>query len=154
MQEVFDHIDKVPDKEPLPKIPPGKKSKEKRDSPFSQLSGADEQIDLHGKTREEAIMIVQNFIKTCHAQGLRHVLIITGKGQHSGNRGPVLKTAVVQWLKKTDTPTCVNSVMLLHVLGFRGGLGGTQMNLRDVNFNRRMIRFPAAGCIWPGVLTG
>ena len=53
MQEVFDHIDKVPDKEPLPKIPPGKKSKEKRDSPFSQLSGADEQIDLHGKTREE-----------------------------------------------------------------------------------------------------
>ena len=57
MQEVFDHIDKVPDKEPLPKIPAGKKSKEKRDSPFSQLSGADEQIDLHGKTREEAIMI-------------------------------------------------------------------------------------------------
>ena len=95
MQEVFDHIDRVPDKEPLPKITLGKNNKEKHDSPFSQLSGADEQIDLHGKTREEAIMIVQNFIKTCHAQGLRHVLIIAGKGHHSGNRGPVLKTAVV-----------------------------------------------------------
>ena len=51
-----------------------------------------------------AHLIVQNFIKTCHAQGLRHVLIITGKGQHSGNRGPVLKTAVVQWLKKNGHP--------------------------------------------------
>ena len=68
-------------------------------------------------------MIVQNFIKTCHAQGLRHVLIITGKGQHSGNRGPVLKTAVVQWLKKKDTPTCVNSGMLLHVSGVPGRFG-------------------------------
>jgi DNA-nicking Smr family endonuclease len=32
------------------------------------------------------------------------VLIITGKGQHSGNHGPVLKTAVVQWLKKNGHP--------------------------------------------------
>ena len=30
MQEVFDHIDRVPDKEPLPKITLGKKNKEKQ----------------------------------------------------------------------------------------------------------------------------
>ena len=104
MKDVFEHIDQVPDKEPLPKIFTLRKNKEKPDSPFSQLSGADEQVDLHGKTREEAIMIVQNFIKTSHAQGLRHILIITGRGQHSGSRGPVLKTAIIQWLKKNGHP--------------------------------------------------
>ena len=34
MQEVFDHIDKVPDKEPLPKIPPGKNLKKNVILPF------------------------------------------------------------------------------------------------------------------------
>jgi DNA-nicking Smr family endonuclease len=104
MKDVFEHVDQVPDKEPLPKIPPPKKHKVKYESPFSQLNGADEQVDLHGKTREEAIIIVQNFIKTSHAQGLRHILIITGRGQHSGSQGPVLKTSVIQWLKKKGHP--------------------------------------------------
>ena len=77
-----------------------KKTKENRASPFASLSGPDEQIELHGKTREQAITMVQNFIKTSYAQRLCHVLIITGKGQHSGDQGPVLKIAVEQWLKK------------------------------------------------------
>ena len=102
MKQVFEKVDKVPDKEPTEELIArgGKKSRQLRDSPFTSLSGPDDQIDLHGKTREEAIMIVQNFVKTCHAQRLRHILVITGKGQHSQNQGPVLKTAVAHWLKK------------------------------------------------------
>ena len=102
MKQIFEQIDKVPDEEPAEELPTrGKiKSQQQRDSPFAALSGPDDQIDLHGKTREEAIMIVQNFVKTCHAQRLRHILVITGKGQHSPYQGPVLKTTVALWLKK------------------------------------------------------
>ena len=76
------------------------KSQQQHDSPFAALSGPDDHIDLHGKTREEAIMTVQNFVKTSHAQRHRHILIITGKGQHSQNQEPVLKIEVTHWLKK------------------------------------------------------
>ncbi|HIF70144.1 MAG: Smr/MutS family protein [SAR324 cluster bacterium] len=64
----------------------------------------DETIDLHGKTQEEAIRMVQNFVKTSHTHGLRNVLIITGKGLHSGTQGPVLKHSVEQWLQRNGTP--------------------------------------------------
>lgn len=101
MKEVFEHVEQVPDKEPTEEIPLDvHKVRKQKESPFSLLAGPDDQIDLHGKTREEAIMVVQNFVKTCHAQKLNHILIITGKGHHSGTDGPVLKTAVEQWLKK------------------------------------------------------
>jgi len=38
-------------------------------------------IDLHGERLEEAKQIVTNFIDDCLKQGLRLVLIITGKGE-------------------------------------------------------------------------
>mgnify|MGYP001969382289 FL=1 len=64
----------------------------------------DETVDLHGKTQAEAIRIVQNFVKTSHAHGLHNILIITGKGLHSGTQGPVLKHSVEQWLQRNGTP--------------------------------------------------
>ncbi|MDH4247492.1 MAG: Smr/MutS family protein [Deltaproteobacteria bacterium] len=60
----------------------------------------DSQIDLHGKTQEEAIQTVQNFILTSHRQRLRHVLIITGRGRNSGEHGPVLREVVYRWLER------------------------------------------------------
>lgn len=59
----------------------------------------DSELDLHGKTQEEAIHAVQNFLLVSHKQKLRHVLIITGKGRNSGESGPVLKEAVYRWVK-------------------------------------------------------
>ena len=59
----------------------------------------DSELDLHGKTLEEAIRMVQNFLLVCHRQRLKHVLIITGRGHNSGSAGPVLKDAVYRWLE-------------------------------------------------------
>lgn len=76
---------------------------EKSTKPRKLSREPDATLDLHGKTREEAIMMVQNFISISHQQRLRAVLIITGKGYRSGREGPVLNQAVRAWLKKNGT---------------------------------------------------
>ncbi len=52
-------------------------------------------IDLHGMTQSEAHDLLLGFLIRAHGQGLRHVLVITGKGR-SGDG--VLRRAVPQWL--------------------------------------------------------
>ena len=64
----------------------------------------DAELDLHGKTQEEALRMVTNFLLTSHGQRLRHVLIITGKGNRSGPGGPVLRGAVETWLERNGKP--------------------------------------------------
>jgi DNA-nicking Smr family endonuclease len=101
MEKIFAGVDDVPDKEPALEIPPSETSlKKTRTSPTHGVSRPDAELDLHGKTREESIMMVQNFVMTCHANQFRTALIITGKGHHSGNQGPVLKREVQLWLER------------------------------------------------------
>ena len=101
MEKIFAGVDDVPDKEPALEIPPSESSlKKPRTSPADTVSRPDAELDLHGKTREESIMMVQNFVMTCHANQFRTALIITGKGHHSGNQGPVLKREVQLWLER------------------------------------------------------
>ena len=52
-------------------------------------------IDLHGMTQAEAHDLLFGFLIRAHGQGLRHVLVITGKGR-SGDG--VLRRAVPRWL--------------------------------------------------------
>jgi DNA-nicking Smr family endonuclease len=101
MEKIFAGVDDVPDKEPALEISPSESSlKKPRTSPADAVSRPDAELDLHGKTREESIMMVQNFVMTCHANQFRTALIITGKGHHSGNQGPVLKREVQLWLER------------------------------------------------------
>ena len=101
MEKIFAGVDDVPDKEPALEISPSESSlKNPRTSPADAVSRPDAELDLHGKTREESIMMVQNFVMTCHANQFRTALIITGKGHHSGNQGPVLKREVQLWLER------------------------------------------------------
>ncbi len=105
MEQIFDEISDVPDKEPVLEIPVDKSyQKKKQASTNNTLLIPDQELDLHGKTLEEAIMIVQNFLITCHSQQLQTGLIITGKGLNSGNQGPVLKKGVEHWLKRNGNP--------------------------------------------------
>ncbi|MEM6463690.1 MAG: Smr/MutS family protein [Pseudomonadota bacterium] len=53
-------------------------------------------IDLHGMTQSEAHDLLLGFLIRAHGQGLRHVLVITGKGR-SGGEG-VLRRSVPKWL--------------------------------------------------------
>lgn len=57
------------------------------------------ELDLHGMTAEEALPAMQNFFRDVHRRGLRKVLIIHGKGNHSKN-APVLKREVGLFLEK------------------------------------------------------
>jgi DNA-nicking Smr family endonuclease len=68
-----------------------------RADPEEEPDGA---LDLHGKTQEEAIRMVQNFLLVGHRQRLRRLLIITGRGRNSGEGGPVLREAVNRWLER------------------------------------------------------
>ncbi len=56
----------------------------------------DARIDLHGLTQREAYNLLYGFLADAHGRGLRHVLIITGKGRSYGSEG-VLKQVVPHW---------------------------------------------------------
>ncbi len=55
-------------------------------------------IDLHGMTQDEAHGRLLGFLHRSHASGLRHILIITGKGRASSGDG-ILRRAVPQWFR-------------------------------------------------------
>ncbi len=56
-------------------------------------------IDLHGMTRDEAWPRLESFFADCRRRGLEKVLIIHGKGTHSGN-GSVLISLVRHFLEQ------------------------------------------------------
>jgi DNA-nicking Smr family endonuclease len=59
-----------------------------------------DEIDLHGMTQDEARHALAVFLGESALHGRRCVRIIHGKGRGSGNRGPVLKSAVNRWLRR------------------------------------------------------
>lgn len=59
----------------------------------------DDQLDLHGFTRDEALRELDEFLNNCSMREFRCVQIIHGKGLNSKNREPVLKTLVWSQLK-------------------------------------------------------
>ncbi|OCW57329.1 Smr/MutS family protein [Hoeflea olei] len=61
----------------------------------------DGRIDLHGLTQSEAHNLLFGFLARAHERGLRHVLVITGKGSSRGSQG-VLKRLVPDWLGKPE----------------------------------------------------
>ena len=58
-------------------------------------------IDLHGMFQSEAHTVLLDFIIRAHERGLRHVLVITGKGSSIGSEG-ALKRAVPLWFAKPE----------------------------------------------------
>ena len=57
-----------------------------------------DQLDLHGATREEARELMGAFLAQAMRRGLRCVRVIHGKGLRSPGREPVLKAYVKAWL--------------------------------------------------------
>ena len=97
MKQIFENVKDVPDKGASTEQTSSKKS---RSSTRDSLKRPDDEIDLHGKTRDEAIKIVQKFVIDCYQKNLRSALIITGKGHHSAEKDPVLKREVKFWLER------------------------------------------------------
>ena len=59
----------------------------------------DEELDLHGYLKDEALQRLRHFIASAYARGVQAVLVITGKGINSPE-GPVLPGAVASWLRE------------------------------------------------------
>lgn len=82
--------------------------------------------DLHGLAAQVARHMCERFVVECARAGLRAVLIICGRGLHSGEDGPVLRKVVIEVLRSSRQ----------HVLGFtslppeRGGTGALAVLLR------------------------
>ncbi len=58
-------------------------------------------LDLHGLTVKMARAELLEFLGECEALGLRHVIIIHGKGFRSKDK-PVIKPMVNRWLRAAD----------------------------------------------------
>jgi DNA-nicking Smr family endonuclease len=55
-------------------------------------------LDLHGATRDEARLLLADFLAESLRRGLRCVRVVHGKGLGSPGREPVLKGLVKNWL--------------------------------------------------------
>ena len=60
----------------------------------------DATLDLHGKTVVKARESLSQFLLECQERGLRHVLIIHGKGRDTTK--PILKNKLNHWLRQTE----------------------------------------------------
>jgi DNA-nicking Smr family endonuclease len=77
-----------------------------------------QQIDLHGLTRDEAREALAGFIRRTHRHGQRCVRVVHGKGHGSPGRQPVLKAKVQRWLAQ-----CQEVIAFTQASGPQGGAG-------------------------------
>jgi DNA-nicking Smr family endonuclease len=65
-------------------------------------------LDLHGLTVAQARKSLQAFLGECETSGLRHVIIVHGKGFRSKDK-PVIKPMVNRWLRVVDNVLAFHS---------------------------------------------
>jgi DNA-nicking Smr family endonuclease len=65
-------------------------------------------LDLHGLTVAEARTTLQEFLGECESAGLRHIIIVHGKGFRSKDK-PVIKPMVNRWLRVVDNVLAFHS---------------------------------------------
>ncbi|MDR2239291.1 MAG: Smr/MutS family protein [Zoogloeaceae bacterium] len=61
-----------------------------------------DQLDLHGATRDEARLLLADFLAHALRRGLRCLRVVHGKGLGSPGREPVLKGLVRNWLAQRE----------------------------------------------------
>ncbi len=83
------------------------------------------EIDLHGMTLAEAKPRLREFIQYSAQQDRLCVRVVHGKGLGSGERGPVLKSAVNAWLRRWD-----NVIAFVSTRQVDGGTGAVYVLLQ------------------------
>jgi DNA-nicking Smr family endonuclease len=132
MLALFDAADMVTSKTAM--LPT--RSKQQRAHPFdapthSKLSKGrlplEGRVDLHGMTQAEAHTLLFSFLHRAYAEGLRYVLVITGKGSSFGSDG-ILRRAVPEWLATHSFRLLVSSYD--NAARHHGGSGALYIRLR------------------------
>jgi len=90
-------------------------------------------LDLHGFTQREAHDRLAHFLRAAQADGLKVVLVVTGKGARDAERDPfvergVLRRVVPQWLHAPEFRSLVVGFDAAHVA--HGGEGALYVRLR------------------------
>jgi DNA-nicking Smr family endonuclease len=80
-------------------------------------------LDLHGRQRAEAQRVLGEFVRAEHRRGVRRLLVIVGKGQHSEDGVGVLGSAAIETLTAGVAAPLVLAVASAHpALGGKGAL--------------------------------
>jgi DNA-nicking Smr family endonuclease len=83
-------------------------------------------LDLHGKTADGAHQALEKFLRAAHADRLRCVEVITGRG--SGERGGVIRRELPLWLNQPSLRPLILAAAHPH----RGNPGATRLLLRRI----------------------
>jgi DNA-nicking Smr family endonuclease len=75
------------------------------------------ELDLHGLTVEQARSALIEFLDECESAGIRHAIIVHGKGFRSRDK-PVIKPLVNRWLRDSE------NVLAFHSAQPKDGGGG------------------------------
>lgn len=84
-------------------------------------------LDLHGLTVEQARLELIAFLAECEALGLRHVIIVHGKGYRSKGK-PVIKPMVNRWLRDAECVLAFHSAQAKD-----GGSGSVYVLLKKLS---------------------
>lgn len=98
---------------------------------------AEARLDLHRMSVQRARREIYDFLRECHALGLRSVLVVHGKGERSPDRDAVgvLKGFVNQWLRDIDPVQAFHSAQPAH-----GGTGAVYVLLSKSEDRKRENR--------------
>ena len=88
----------------------------------------DASLDLHGLNRDEAWIALQAFFEDSKRKGLEKILVIHGKGGHSGfaENGGLMKELTRQFIE-----SCSHAGESGHSSGREGGRGATWVILKQ-----------------------
>ena len=67
------------------------------------------ELDLHGLTISEASTILDEKIKQCLNDKVNELTVIFGKGLHSGEKGPKLKSFVIEYVNQKFIPYVIHT---------------------------------------------
>ncbi len=104
----FEKFDAVDSQDLLQYSRPGLQHKVLRNLRRGQYN-IEAMLDLHGMTANEAKSALGQFLAACKRNGIRHVLMIHGKGR--SNSKPILKNKLNHWLRQTDDVLAFCSAM-------------------------------------------
>lgn len=95
---------------------------------LQRFATPDDTLDLHGLTEPEALVRVQEFVRTRRARGLRCVQIVHGRGRRSPGGESVLRDVAVRAL--SEPPTCRELDAFASAPDALGGVGALLVSLR------------------------
>lgn len=123
---------------PLPKIEVGRTADMDKRNAARLRRGKlpiEGRIDLHGLTQARAHAVLLGFVARSYEQGLRCVLVITGKGTRPDGGVGVLRSAVPRWLN--EAPMRERVLAVTHAIQPDGGEGAFYVLLRRQRTGRK-----------------